>query len=344
MPTRHDDIRGPRIPVSLTALLPGLILSAVVAGAASFVSANAGGPVMLLALLIGMALAPAFEKGSKPGPGIAFASKRILQVGIALLGARVVLEDVLSLGWGVAALVMGGMACAITMGIVVSQSLSRGRRFGVLLGGATAICGASAALAISAVLPRGPDLERQTAFTVIIVTTLSTAAMVMYPSLFQVLGLEDRAIGILLGATIHDVAQVVGAGFAVSPEAGETATIVKLFRVAFLLPVILVIGLVYSASSQGSVDARPPLVPYFLVAFAALVLVNSAGLVPDDLGQALRTLSQACLVTAIAAVGLATPIKDVTDVGWAPLVAAVATTLTLLTFCVLGLFFFLGGA
>ncbi|MEL6550221.1 MAG: putative sulfate exporter family transporter [Pseudomonadota bacterium] len=323
------------------ALLPGIILAAVVAGAAAFVSANVGGPVMLLALLIGMALAPAIEKGTKPSAGVLFASKRILRVGIALLGARVVLGDVVALGWSVAVLVIGGMVCAIAMGVFAARALGHTRQFGVLLGGATAICGASAALAISAVLPRGPELERQTAFTVIIVTSLSTAAMVIYPSLFQLFGLEDRAIGILLGATIHDVAQVVGAGFAVSTEAGETATIVKLFRVALLLPVIFIIGLVYAASRDGPAGDKPQLVPVFLLGFAALVVANSIGLVPASFETALRTLSQACLVTAIAAVGLATPIKDVTEVGWAPLGAAVATTVALLVFCLAGLLFFL---
>ena len=128
-----------------------------------------------------------------------------------------------------------------------------------------------AALAISAVLPRGANAERDTAFTVIGVTTLSTFAMVLYPMIVQLIGLDHAAAGVFIGATIHDVAQVVGAGFSISEETGTIATFTKLLRVALLLPVVFAFTLVFR-NSDGSkqAGAQPPL-PWFLMLACATV-------------------------------------------------------------------------
>ena len=319
------------------AVAPGFLLALTVAAAAGFVADHYGGPVMLLALLIGMALAPAID-GPRPAPGIRFAAKRVLRVGVALLGLRIALSDVLGLGWGVVALVLAGIALTIATGILAARLLRERARLGVLIGGATAICGASAALAISAVLPRHPAHERDTVFTVVAVTTLSTVAMVLYPALFRAVGFDDAATGVLIGATIHDVAQVVGAGYAVSTEAGDTATIVKLLRVAMLLPTVLIVSVAFararSAADGGGAAAAPP-VPLFAIAFAVLVVVNSTGALPEAPRLVLVDLSRWCLVTAVAAVGLTTSLKDIAKVGWGPTGTALAATVALLLFCTL---------
>jgi uncharacterized integral membrane protein (TIGR00698 family) len=206
---------------------------------------------------------------------------------------------------------------------------------GILVGGATAICGASAALAISSVLPKYPHLERDTALTIVGVTTLSTAAMVIYPLLTHWLGFDAVTSGKFIGATIHDVAQVVGAGYSLSPEAGDAATITKLMRVAFLLPVLLVISASLRArlGSPAQADAVPlpktPLLPWFIIAFAALMLLNSTGWVPAPVQTGASDLSQAFLVLAIAAVGLKTSLKDVTQLGWRPVLMILLVTIGL---------------
>ena len=152
---------------------------------------------------------------------------------------------------------------------VGARRQARRRDFGLLTGGAVAICGASAALAIAAVLPDGPEQQRATVMTVVGVTALSTVAMILYPLIAAAAGLDTHTTGIFLGATIHDVAQVVGAGYSVSAEAGDTATIVKLFRVALLLPVVLVLSLIVrNGAGAAPSSSRPPLLPVFLVAFA----------------------------------------------------------------------------
>ena len=188
---------------------------------------------MLFALLLGMAL-HFLSADPRAAEGIDFTAKKLLRVGIALLGARITFGQVADLGAAPVAIVVICLSATIGFGLLLARFTGRGWPFGILTAGSVAICGASAALAISAVLPRSESLERDTLFTVVAVTGLSTVAMVVYPILFAALGFDETAIGILIGATIHDVAQVVGAGYAVSNEAGDAATLVKLLRVALV--------------------------------------------------------------------------------------------------------------
>jgi len=238
-------------------------------------------------------------------------------------------------------------AAAVILTILCGTLLARVSKlpttFGVLTGGAVAICGASAALAIASVLPRYPDHERDTVITVVAVTTLSTIAMVLYPVIAAGFGLHDHATGIFLGATIHDVAQVVGAGYSVSNTAGDTATIVKLLRVAMLLPVVLFVSFAVQrrvgrgVESHASDGERPALLPVFLLGFAALVLINSAGWLPAAVGHGLQEASRWCLVTAIAALGTKTSLGDLARVGWKPIALIVGETVFVALFVLAGL-------
>ena len=209
--------------------------------------------------------------------------------------------------------------------------------FGLLTGGAVGICGASAALALSAAMPQHPLKDKAILFTVIGVSALSTFAMVVYPLLAQWLNLTQLQAGFFIGATIHDVAQVVGAGYSMSKDAGDTATLVKLMRVAMLLPVIMVAGWVtarYLASQDVPETARqrPPLLPGFAVAFALLMTFNSLHWLPGSVVQAGQTASQWCLVAAMVAIGMKTHLKDMLDVGWKPIALMVVETIALAVF------------
>ena len=306
---------------------PGLAVSGVVAIAATFLSVHYRASAMLFALLLGMALNFLAEEG-RCLPGIQLASSVVLRTGVALLGLRITVEQVAALGWSTIALVVATVALTIAFGIVLARALGLARSFGTLTGGAVAICGASAALAIASILPRHPNAERDASFTVIGVTALSTLAMILYPIVVGTLGLDHRAAGIFLGGTIHDVAQVVGAGYSVSPETGDTSTIVKLLRVAMLLPVCLVIGLALHVRGSTAAHAAPVL-PWFAVVFAVLVGINSFGWIPGPVSDFGSDLSRACLVTAIAAIGMKTSLKSLVDMGLRPVMLVVAETLLL---------------
>ncbi|HET8745900.1 MAG TPA: putative sulfate exporter family transporter [Ramlibacter sp.] len=306
------------------ALAPGLVACAVVGAASSFLAQHYGAPVMLFALLLGMAM----NFLSAQGPcsaGIDFAARQVLRIGIALLGLRITAAQVAALGWEPAALVVGAVAVTILLSIAAARAMGFDARFGLLTGGATAICGASAALALAAALPAHPLKERATLFTVIGVSALSTLAMVLYPLIVRALGLPDAQAGLFLGATIHDVAQVVGAGYSISTPAGDAATLVKLMRVATLLPVILLAALLTRKGAAADAE-RPPLLPGFALAFAALVAVNSLGWIPQPVQAAGTGLSRWCLLAAIAAIGMKTQLRELAGVGWRPVLLMVGET------------------
>ena len=318
-------------------VMPGLLLVLVLAMASKFVAASYGGPTMLFALLFGMAF-NFLAKDEKCAPGVALASKTILRIGVALLGVQLTLGDLTALGTPVVLLVVAGVIVTISLGWAIGRALKLPTGLAVLSAGAVAICGASAALAISAVLPRTDCRERNTILVVAAVTALSTLAMILYPPLAHYIGLSDRDAGIFFGATIHDVAQVVGAGYAVSDTAGETAAIVKLMRVASLVPTVLLIGLMFKKDRcAAEADAKTPLLPFFLIAFVAFVFVNSFGLVPAVLGEGLTEASRWCLVIAVAALGVKTNLGELFLVGPKPLLAMVGQTILLMVFSLTGI-------
>ncbi|WP_404863185.1 YeiH family protein [Georhizobium sp. MAB10] len=305
-------------------VVPGILIAFIVAAAALFLSEHYGGPAMLFALLLGMAL-HFLSTHERSNPGIEFTARRLLRVGVALLGARITLDQIFALGAGPLVLVAACMTLTILAGLAFARLFGRDWTFGILTGGAVAICGASAALAISAVLPRRSGHEQNTLFTVVAVTSLSTIAMIAYPILFSALGFDDTQIGILIGATIHDVAQVVGAGYAVSDTAGDIATYVKLLRVA-LLPVI-VIGLSLLAMPKGDRGAAPW--PMFALAFVVILLLNSVGLIPPLLRDLLNEASQWFLMAAIAALGIKTSLQALLSLGHGHLAVVFFETLLL---------------
>ena len=288
--------------------------------------------MLLFALLLGLAL-HFLSEDQRCAAGIQFASSTVLRIGVALLGLRLTIDHVVTLGWQTVLALMVSVGLTIGLGLLLARLFKVGSNLGVLIGGATAICGASAALAISSVLPKSASLERDTALTVVGVTTLSTMAMVVYPIITQWLGFDSVMAGQFIGATIHDVAQVVGAGYSLSQSAGDAATITKLMRVAFLMPVLVVISLVVRAHMAKSIGAertvKTPLLPWFAVVFLVLMLINSTGWVPSLIQSAASDVSQAFLVLAIAGVGLKTSLQEVTQLGWRPVAMIFLVTLGL---------------
>nr|WP_269808949.1 putative sulfate exporter family transporter [Enterovibrio nigricans] len=258
---------------------------------------------------------------------------------MALLGLRITVEEMMSLGWELLAWVAGGVALTISIGMLVAKLFGRRVQFGMLTGGSVAICGASAALAISAVLPKHPYSERNTLFTVIAVTAFSTIAMVIYPIIVNLLGFDDRLAGIFLGGTIHDVAQVVGAGYSISPQAGEYATITKLLRVALLVPVILLLSLYFRRHpDKDSEKADIPLLPFFVIGFCLCVAINSTHILPAGVTSSLSSLSSWCLVSAVAALGIKTSVKKLFTIGYEPILMVVIETLAIAAWVLLGIY------
>ena len=315
-------------------LVPGFLASAVIAAAATFLSEHYHAPVMLFALLLGMSM-NFLSVESKCKPGIEFTAREILRVGIALLGMRITFSQIAALGWHPVILVLISLVLTILVAMLVARAMGFETLFGLLTGGATAICGASAALALAAALPAHPGKEKATLFTVICVSALSTLAMIIYPMIVNVLQLDASHAGVFLGATIHDVAQVVGAGYGMSQETGDVATVVKLIRVAMLLPVIVCATMITRARGAQDGGKRPPLLPWFAVAFLLFAAINSTGWVPSLVQNSANEMSRWFLVIAISALGMKTQLKELATVGIKPIVLMLGETIFLATLVLL---------
>lgn len=330
-------------------IAPGLLTAVVVGLAAAWIADHYGGPVMLFALLLGMGF-HFLSEDNRCQPGIDLTARGVLRLGVGLLGLRVTFDQIAGLGLNNFTIIVCAVIATILFSVIMARVLGLEREQGVLSGGAVSICGASAALAIASVLPQSQRLEQNTIVTVIGVTTLSTIAMVLYPAFVTQLGMDHVTAGIFLGGTIHDVAQVVGAGYIVSELTGDTSTIVKLLRVAMLVPVVLCLSLIFVRDATGlsaSQTARAiekkrrklPNIPWFLWLFLGLVTLNSFQIMPPEIMAAGSTVSRWCLLAAIAALGVKTSFAKLAAVGWRPVLILVLNTLFLAGMVGLGLYF-----
>jgi uncharacterized integral membrane protein (TIGR00698 family) len=326
-------IRGQGLLRHATMLTPGAALAGVVALAATFVSTLHGGPQFLYALFFGVAF-HYLSQDVKAKPGIEFCARTVLRLGVGLLGARITAAQIAGLGWSTALIVIAAVVSTIFCGLLLGRKLGLTRAQSVLSGGAVAICGASAALAISAVLPRVKEGVRFTLMVVVTVRVLSTLAMVIYPLVAKLMHLSPALAGLFIGGTIHDVAQVVGAGYTLGHEAGDYATIVKLFRVAMLTVVVVVVSAAFKKQrEQGQAEqaagrrpARQALVPWFLWLFVVMVIANSLNMLPPVLQNGINDTSRACLVMAIAALGIKTSFAQLARAGWRPFMLLLVET------------------
>ncbi|MGA7112884.1 MAG: putative sulfate exporter family transporter [Pseudolabrys sp.] len=254
-------------------LVPGIALSAVVAAigyvTAPYVARFVPIPSMVIALVVGIALNPLAARPAVQ-PGMQFCVKTLLRWAVALLGLRVGLGDIAALGTQTAVLIVIAMAVTAISGFVFARWSGQAPGFGALVGVGTAVCGASATLATSTVVPDYKGKEADIAFVVVAVNALATLAMLIYPPLCILLGFDAQTTGVMLGGTIHDVAQDVGAGYAVSGLVGNTAVIVKLFRVFLLLPMVLGVGWYFTRIGMRHGEAHVP-VPVFAIVFCCCV-------------------------------------------------------------------------
>lgn len=312
----------------------GVFLTLLVAMAAQFLADHYGAPVMLMAILLGI---PFNFLADDPrfAAGIGFAAKGVLRLGVALLGLRISGDLLAGIGLWDGVLVAVAVGLTIGLGLLAAPLFGRNRYFGFLAGGAVGICGASAALAIAALLPKRHIRDEDVTFTVVGVTLLSSVAMIAYPILVVAWGFDTHDAGLFLGGTIHDVAQVVGAGYSVSQEAGDLSTFVKLFRVLMLAPVVVLGAMILRQIGDAAGDARPPILPAFVAGFLGLAALGLWGGVPQAVLGVADTISRGALVVAVAAVGMKTSIAALAEMGRAAM--AFLGVLTGFIACVIGI-------
>ena len=316
-----------RSETGLRTYLPGLLMASVAAAAAAWLSDNYGAPLMLMGLLLGLSF-NFTNQDARLHPGLGFASKTLLRLGIVLLGFRITIWQMAELGW------TGFAAVAVILGLVLGSGVLIARRcnlsaaFGALAGGAVAICGASAALAFAGVLGEKRISQAQLTIVLVAIAAASAVAMPLYPMIGALLGFSEQQIGFLAGAAIHDVAQALGAGYSHSEAAGASATIVKLTRVALLAPVLTLVALAFLSGGDEQ-KAKVP-IPWFVGGFLLMVLVNSFVPLPPAFAQGAGKLATALLVLAITATGIRSPLHMLMTMGWRSAMPVVGSSLVAL--------------
>ncbi len=303
---------------------PGLAMAAVASLAAAYLSEHYGAPLMLMGLLIGLAF-NFVNADARLQPGLGFASKTLLRWGIVLVGLQITIAQIVGLGWVAFAVIAAMIALVTVSGTLSARFIGRDAAFGTLAGGAVAICGASAALALAAVLGERRASQAQLTLVLVGVSAASALAMSVYPIIAYGLALSDTQAGFLMGASIHDVAQALGAGYSYSTEAGTTATIVKLTRVALLAPALAFVALAYPAD-PGQKRSRVG-VPLFVIAFLCLAGVGSLFSIPPQILDVARNLSLALLLLAVTATGIRSPMQQLLEQGWRASVPVIVATL-----------------
>lgn len=315
---------------------PGLVLAGAVA-AAAFAARHALGVAalspalspMILAIALGVGVRAAAGMPAPARPGVGLAARRLLRLAVVLLGTQVTLAQVGAIGGGGVAVLAAALGGTFLFTLWLGRALRVGQGVGMLIAAGTAICGASAVAAVRAVT-RADDAD--VAYAVACVTLFGTLAMVLLPLAAGGLGLDPAAYGLWVGASVHEVAQVVAAAYQHGAEAGEIGTVAKLARVVMLAPVVMALGLWLARRGGAGGDGaegeagRPPF-PWFVAGFAGLVLVNSLFPLPAAVTAAAGLASAVLLTVALGALGLETDLRALKARGLRPLVLAAAAWL-----------------
>ena len=307
--------------------IPGLIVAGLATMAAGYVSDHYHAPLTLMALLIGLAL-NFLGADRRMAAGLGFASRTLLRWGIVLVGARITLGQIWGLGPLTLLAVVLILFATLGAGLVAARLAGSEAGFGTLAGGAVAICGASAAMALATTLGEKRANQAQLALVLVGISAASAAAMFFYPLLAHELHFSDTQAGFMLGASVHDVAQALGAGYSFSERAGQVATIVKLTRVAMLAPVLALVSVLVPREP----GARRRLVglPWFVTGFFVLAGVNSVGVIPLPVAHAAEATATGFLACAVAATGIRAPMNALLETGPRPLLVILAASLVAL--------------
>lgn len=307
--------------------LPGLLLcAALAAGAvlladAPLVRDRAHVSALLLVILLGMAVRSLVPLPAAIGPGVRLAQRPVLRWAVAGLGFRLSLPELWAIGGPALGVVVVSTFAALLAGVWIARRLGLERDFGVLLGVGGAVCGASAVVAADSVVQAE---KRHAALALGVITLLGTAGIVIYPPLARAFGMSDFLFGVWDGASLHEMAQVVAAGFGVSDEAARVATVVKLARITLLAPIVFGLAWWRRRHHERAGAAKVAAVPWFLVLFVAFAALNSLGVVPRPALEALRRGDLWLLCVGMAGVGLQTGVHDLRAAGARPLIAGAA--------------------
>ncbi len=312
--------------------IPGVIVAVSIAVTATFLSKldivkeTVNFSPLIIAILLGVIIGNTVKFPDSFKPGLTFSLKKVLRIAIVFLGFRLTFQNVAEVG--IEGLILDTFILVSTFlgGVWIAR-----RFFGLdpqmsyLIASGSSICGASAVLATAPVVKAE---MHHAAMAVATVTIFGTIAMFLYPVVYKAgltIGFDDLMYGLWTGATVHEVAQVVAAGFAVSEDAGNTATIAKLTRVMMLAPLLIALSFFLAkkhATHGTGVALRDIPIPYFVFGFIAMVGVNSLNIIPENIVGYINVVDGFLLTVAMAAMGIETNINKIKGVGMKPIYVA----------------------
>lgn len=305
-------------------------------------------PTLLVAIVLGIAFRNLVPIPQAMEPGLAYSAKRLLRIGVVLLGLQLVLADILALGWGMIAVVIAVVAIGFFSAMLMGRAMGVSPTQTVLIAGGFSICGAAAVAAVDGVVgasarPASSSSDEakdgnggkaqlsgaeEVVTAVALVVLFGTISIFLLPFLAHLMGLSEVATGMWAGASVHEVAQVVAIGGAISAPALSAAVIIKLARVLMLAPMMAGLGIWKRRRSQTdeTQGKQPPLVPLFVAGFIAMVAVRSLGLVPAGILEPVKMVQTALLGAAMFALGCGVKFSMFKSVGAKPLLLAVFAT------------------
>lgn len=306
----------------IISLFPGLILTAGIAGIALLLGRAIGleslNP-LLIAVLMGICWRQVAGSLTLTQPGVKFTMKRILRLAVILLGLRLSLAEVMAIGPKGLIIVSASTVSTFYFTCWLGRQLQVGRRLAQLIAAGTSICGASAVVATNAVVDGS---EEDMAYAISTITGFGTVAMLTYPVISNLLALTPAAFGLWSGASVHEVAQVIATAFQAGPVSGEIATVTKLSRVLLIIPIMLSLGWQSRPSLNSHDETKSLPIPWFVVLFGLLTVINSFGIVPETIRASMLQLNQLLLCMALAAMGLETNLNQLLKLGRKPLYLA----------------------
>lgn len=303
-----------------------------------------------VAILLGAIVAAvAGRRMATLDPGLRFAAQRILRLGIVLLGARLSLAEIARIGLPATGIIIVTMAVSFGVVLLVARLVRVERRLAVLIAVGTAVCGNTAIVATAPVIGAR---AREVAYAVATITLFGTLAVFLYPAIGRAFAIEQPAFGLWSGIAVHDTSQVIATSAAFGPVALDVATVVKLIRNALMAPLLLLIAAVWAWRAEGT--AQPDgnaasvrsgvrrAVPFFVLGFLALAALRSIGVIGADQAASMDAIARACILVALAAVGMSIRFGELREISWRPLavgfsVALAVGLLSLVAITALGL-------
>ena len=310
---------------NVVGIIPGLTVSVIIAVVAKFIEGLMPMHIIgasVIALFIGMII-NSFWRPKVLASGIRFTAKKILRLAIILLGASLSVNVILSVGKMSLMVMFFTLLTCFGGGCLIGKALGLNWKLSSLISAGTGICGGSAIAAIAPVIDAD---DSDVAYAMSATFLFDMVMIILFPIMGRMIGLSDMAYGLWAGTAVNDTSSVVAAGYAFSEGAGDFATMVKLTRTLSIIPTVLAFSFINlklkKKNNELTVDKKVnivKLIPWFIVGFVMLSIVNSLGLIPQFVSLGAKEISKFLMVSALAAIGLNTSFKDMKKSGINPM-------------------------